>query len=268
VAHRASGRQLDAFESWQTAGGRRYGGLFRNGAGNRWLYANLDAVAFAARRQQQFDLGRRLIDIEVQLVEGERRFSGLWAPGSGPELYFEDSAAAFEARWNGLAASYHLVAFDSWWSDALGEPRVFGVFAGGAEPEGAALAVGRSLDDFESLLGLNGIQGKRLVDFEATALGSDQYLSGRWVPAPPARNWLGVFYSNDVLTVSDMLFKSGHEFSAWSISPNSYLPPPTASRMDLLDLEVTGYLVNGTIIHGMPLHDAGTPGPPRPGGGG
>jgi hypothetical protein len=265
-----SGRRLEAFESWQTNGGRRYAGLFRYGSGDRFLFTGMTEAQFTLRHQQQFALGHRLIDVEVQLVSGARRFSGLWAPGSGAEQTYEADAAAFELHWQTLAATHHLVTFDTWWSEADGEVRAFGVFGSGAEPANAQLAMGLDWDDFEALAYLNAWNGQRLVDLETVAIDPFiRYFSGRWVPAAPARNWLGVFYTGNELSVSDQLFKAGHEFSGTSVEPGYVLPPPTASRMDMLDFDVTGYsLTTGTIIHGKPLHDAGTPGPPRPDGGG
>jgi hypothetical protein len=267
----STGQRLAAFESWRIGGGgeRRYAGLFRAGYGERLLVTGLDAATFSAKRQQQFALGRRLIDVEAQLVDGERRYAGLWAPGSGSEMTVELGAAPFEAQWQALSATHRLVAFDTFSSKDLAEAQVFGVFRGGPEAPGTALAVGLDWESFESLVETYGLQGKRLVDFEASAFSSvDHHFSGRWVPATPARDWLGVFYSKSDLSVSDLLFKSGHEFSATSTPPGGFLPAPTASRMDMLDLETTGYLFSNQIIHGRPLHDAGTPGPPRPGGGG
>lgn len=270
VAHHAEGRRLDAFESWRSDGVKHYAGLFRNGAEARWLVTNLDSPTFASYRQQQYQLGRRLIDVEVQLVGGEQRFAGLWASGSGAELYVEEEASDFEAKWQVLAATHHLVVFDTWWSEALGEVRAFGVYRGGAEPVGAELVVGRSWESFNGLVQGLGMRGRRLIDFDAAVSAFDDYFSGRWVVAEPVRDWLGVFYDEAFLRTSDLLFKSGHEFSAAETSKLFILPPPTASRMDLLDLEVTGRATDGgrVIVHGMPLHDAGTPGPPRPPNGG
>lgn len=269
VTQLAAGRRLEAFESWRIdGGGRRYAGLFRRGTGERVLITGLDWATFIGHRQQQFNLGRRLIDLEVQLVEGERRFSGLWAPGSGAELTIEHDAAGFEEQWQLYSASHHLVAFDTWWSETLGEIRAFGVFRSGPEPEGAELAVGRQWDDFSSLVQGHGMEGKRLVDFDAAGINFDGYHSARWVPAPPARDWLGVFYTASVLTLSDLLFKGGHEFSGVGLPSGFILPEPTAGRMDMLDLEATSFQLPGSIVHGRPLHDAGTPGPPRPDGGG
>ena len=105
------GWRIEAFESWEDQGQRRFAGLFRPGSGVREIFLDLDAAAFEARRKLQFSAGRRLVDVEVQMVGGQRRYSGLWRPGLGSEIVIDNlSAADFEAQVLTYAGSYTIDA--------------------------------------------------------------------------------------------------------------------------------------------------------------
>lgn len=260
----AKGLKLEAFETWTADGNRNFAGLFRPGTGDRYFAFNLSATDFATVGDAQYDLDRRLIDVEVRLVDGQRVYAGLWAPGSGNELWLNNlTAAEFESQWADHAAEYHIVAFDTWWDGS--QVRVFGTLGAGAEPATAQISVALPWTSFAPLVYSLSVQGYRLIDFDAAPVtGSDDYFSARWIPATHVRNWLGVYFTEFWMKQTNWLFNSGFDFSAVNLPGTFILPTPPTTRMDMQDLEVTTDCCYGTIVLGKPLIDSGTPGPPRP----
>lgn len=263
AAAEAEGLRLAAFESWPQSGIRRYAGLFRPGTDHRFLFTGMDAAAFEARRLQQAAHGLRLLDLEVRLEDGVRRYSGLWssrATSFAEQVRDGADPATFAAQAAALAPHYALAIFDTWRED--GELRVYGVFRSGLSPVG--VSVGLSWPEFGSELAERAFRGERLVDFDIAPFPeAGDLFSARWKTTAPAADWLGIYFRLDWLIEADGWLGAGHEFSGIGESGGGFLPAPTADPKYLLDLEVGRDLVSGPINQAKPLHDSGTPGPPK-----
>lgn len=254
------GLRLEDFESWLEKDERRFAGLFRAGSGDRVLRVDLDAASFEAQRQQRLAEGLRLLDVEIRQVDGERRYSALWAPGKGVEQLDDDmSVREFHNRREQLAASHHLVDFETWWQ--AGGVRVFALWRTGVTP-GEVVEVGLDRDAFHAQVVARGSQNMKLIDVEIAVgeRGDDRY-SGRWIPGTSA-DWFGLGYSRPVLLRADQLLSQGYGTSGFGLPSDSLLTEPTAPRLGLLDLEVVSRTGSGSIIQENPLHDSGTAGPP------
>lgn len=270
-ARSASGQRLAAFESWVAGGTRRYAGLFRVEYGNRYLFTGLDAEEFEDQRVAQFGHGRRLIDVEVQMVGGERVYSGLWANVlvADAEIVLDGlEAGEFHDEWNDLKDEYRLVAFETWWEDD--ELQVYGVLRPGAEPAGTVLMFELPWVPFEVGFAIRDSNDLKLVDIDFASIpDEDDVFSGKWVPSATLytpRSWLGVQYIESWLVPTNILFGAGYEFSAVHLLVMP-LVDPTAGPMYMLDLEINTDLVTVKIGETpnqlKPLHDSGTPGPPK-----
>lgn len=265
-------KRLAAFESWVENGTRRYSGLFRAGDGQRYLFTGMNAAGFEDQREAQYDLGRRLIDVEVQMIGADRVYSGLWAQVAvpGAEVVLDGlEAGDFHDAWAALKVDHHLVSFETWWEDD--ELRVYGVLRAGAEPAGTLLVLGNGWPTFDMGFLIRNTNDLKLVDIDfAPVPDGDNLFSGKWVPAGtpvPPRSWLGVHYIDSWLAPTSDLFAGGYEFSAVNLVVME-AQEPTAGPMNLLDLEInTDFLLvkNGSTPNQLkPLHDSGTPGPPKP----
>lgn len=265
----ADGLRLAAFESWPQFGTRRYAGLFRPGSGSRSLFTGMGAAAFETMRQQHFTQAHRLLDIEVRLEDGVRRYSGLWTTGwigNFAEVVRDgDDRTTFEAQAQALAPEYALTAFDTWWED--GELRVYGVFRRGAAA--VEVSAGLSWLEFTQELSQRARNGYRLVDLEiAPVPEAGDLFSARWRRSAAVPDWLGIYFRLDWLIEADGWLGAGHEFSGIGMPGGGFLPSPTADPKGMLDLEVGRDLVSGGPINqAKPLNDSGTPGPPKPPGG-
>lgn len=256
------GYNLAGFESWTDAGIRRYAGIFAASAPASELVTHLAALPFLAERQTRLLGGQRLVDIEVKLVSGTRTFSGLFATGTGTEqVVIGADSATFLSQVSSLAPAMRLVAFDTWWEDD--EMKVAGVFRGGAPV--VRVALGLEWDDFYDFMESQNGLGYRLIDLEITSGPGTVLYSGRWRQADDELDWLAVHYGNENwLPTNGMLFGAGHDFSAVGWIPPGIMPAPTVDAKNLLDLEFGVEWWLGTPNHLGPVHNCGTPGPPRP----
>lgn len=76
---RDDGRRLEDFEIFRTAsGGRRYVGIWRSGAGEEVMTGPMVANAFGARGLALADDGLSLVDVEVELFNGNLLYHGLF----------------------------------------------------------------------------------------------------------------------------------------------------------------------------------------------
>ena len=253
----ANGLRLAAFETWETRGSRHYAGLFRVGNTQRRLFFDLDAALFENRRQQQALIGEMLLDVEVQIVDGERRYSGLWGPGIAFEIMLDNlPAATFEASVNYYSATHELALFETWKTN--GDVFAYGILRP-AIIEDVVLIDGNE-DDFFTAVRNYGEAGYQLVDFD---IASYNHFSARWVLSSPKQSdWLGIFYTHADLLGANAMLSAGVGDSGIGFDLNTYVLP-TGVPMPLLDLEVTTSTLPGTIIQAKPISDTGTPGPPR-----
>lgn len=84
---RAQGMRLVDFELFRSSsGGRRYLAVWRNGSGEERLTGPMQQDAFFARGERLTQQGLRLIDVEVERVNGVLLYSGLFRTGTGSNL--------------------------------------------------------------------------------------------------------------------------------------------------------------------------------------
>ena len=83
-ARRAQGMRLTDFEIFRTpSGGRRYVGVWASGSAEEILTGPMEEAAFLARGEQHAADGLRLIDVEVEVVNGTLLYHGLFRTGTG-----------------------------------------------------------------------------------------------------------------------------------------------------------------------------------------
>lgn len=260
------GWRLFAFESWLTQGGRRYAGVFHVGSGSRVLVTGLNAVDFEAERLAQVAASRFLIDVEVELVGGVRVYSGLFRTAfSTSEVVRDNYDAADLATEIATLSTYRLLAFDTWWES--GEMRSYAVFRPGSSIQETVL--GLSWDDFWDEVEDFADLGYRLVDIEITEVpAADARFSGRFVVKTAVPDWLSVFFSQEInLTTNHTLFAEGYYVSSLNFDPEDDVVELPGEPLGMIDLEVNRNWVpvypSGGPVQARPLHDSGTPGPPR-----
>jgi Polyglycine hydrolase-like, structural repeat len=84
---RSQGMRLIDFELFRSrSGGRRYLAVWRTGTGEELLTGPMQQDAFFARGKRLTKDGLRLIDIEVEVVDGVLLYSGLFRTGTGSNL--------------------------------------------------------------------------------------------------------------------------------------------------------------------------------------
>jgi Polyglycine hydrolase-like, structural repeat len=80
----AQNRHLIDFEVFPTrAGGRRYLGVWADGAVDQVLTGPMEQAAFFARGEQETQAGKRLVDVELFRSQGTLLYNGLFQTGSG-----------------------------------------------------------------------------------------------------------------------------------------------------------------------------------------
>lgn len=130
---RGQGLRLIDFEIIRPAnGGRRYLAVWRPGQGEELLTGPMGEAAFLARGQNLVDQrGMRLIDVEVERVNGQLLYSGLFRSGSGTNLITTplNRTAFIRRRDEFVARGIELVDVET--IRMGGRTRFVGVWAGG-----------------------------------------------------------------------------------------------------------------------------------------
>ena len=105
---RADNRRLEDFEIFRTpTGGRRYLGLWRNGAGEEVITGPMQLDAFDARGVRLAEDGLSLVDLEVEILNGTELYHGLFRTEIGSTTNFFPAAktrAAFIVERNARVA--------------------------------------------------------------------------------------------------------------------------------------------------------------------
>ena len=139
-------RAVCQYRRISNSGGRRYLAVWRNGTGEEILTGPMQQDAFFARGERLTERGLRLIDVEVERVNGVLLYSGLFRTGTGSNLITAPlRRAAFRQRRDEMVANglelvdmerIRIRGFDEFvgvWSSGSGEsrisvPREFGPF--------------------------------------------------------------------------------------------------------------------------------------------
>ena len=78
--------------------------MFRAGGGGYALWVNADWPSFLAKWQEWSNQGLRLTDLELQTVNGQTRYSGVYVSGTGGHALWADTDwARFQAKWKELS---------------------------------------------------------------------------------------------------------------------------------------------------------------------
>lgn len=138
ATRRDDGLRLVDFEIFRTpSGARRYLGVWRNGTGREVLTRPLREAQFLARGAELTGEGLRLIDVEIERINGRTLYSGLFRSGSGSNfITTPETGVAFRARRDEMVADgLELVdlervridgqlLFAGVWSSGNGESRI------------------------------------------------------------------------------------------------------------------------------------------------
>ncbi len=164
-ARNAQGLRLIDIEIFRTSnGGRRYVGVWRPGTGQDLVTRPMSEAAFLSRGNTLTQQGLRLIDVEVERIQGELLYTGLWRDGSGSNFFTTPRrpVAFRQLRNQMIADGLELVDVER-----IGQPgnhRFVGVFSSGDGE--SRLSRPRNLDDFLAF-GLEQAQdGLRTRDIE------------------------------------------------------------------------------------------------------
>jgi len=181
-ARAEQGLRLVDIEIFRAAnGGRRYVGVWRPGTGQDLVTRPLPEDEFLARGTSLTQQGLRLIDVEIERIDGQLVYTGLWREGTGTNLFTTPRRpAAFRALRNQMAAD-GLELVDVERIGRPGNQRFVGVFSPG-DGEGN-LSTPRNLNDFMAF-GLGQTQdGLRTRDMEMFV--ADQPDDGNGGGQPP-----------------------------------------------------------------------------------
>ena len=68
-------------------GGRQYIAVFRSGSGDQRITGPMEQAAFMARGEAMVNEGLRLIDVEVEKIDGTLHYTGVFRAGSGSNIF-------------------------------------------------------------------------------------------------------------------------------------------------------------------------------------
>lgn len=171
-ARREQGLRLHDFEIFRTSnGGRRYVGVWRPGSGTEILTGPMEFDAFVARGEDFINDGLRLIDVEVENIDGRVVYSGLFRTGTGSNFVTAPlPGTAFRVRRDEMVAD-GLELVDLERIEIGGSQRLVGVWASGDGE--SRLSRLRSFPDFFVLAQDQFNDGNRAVDFEIRVVQTD-----------------------------------------------------------------------------------------------
>ncbi len=265
----AHAKVLVAFESW-TFGTRHFGGLFRAHPRSTSLLLDYSAAEFETLRLAQVAAQRRLLDVEVQMVGGVRRYSGLWEQMTQAvtETVLDNvDGEDLLDYWDDHKSDSRLVVFDTWWD---GEPRYYAVFRPGAELPGTQLELALPIESVSGQFEDQSDSGYRVADFEITVSTSgDLLVSFKWA-ANPYRSWLGISFREAWMPRANSYLAAGYDFTGADddFDPGGFFPPTDLEEpIYLFDFEMslqhTVYFRDAPDLV-KPRLNSGTPGPDKP----
>ena len=162
---RGQGMRLIDFEIFRTGnGGRRYIGVWNSGSGTESLTGPMEQDAFFARGERLTADGLRLIDVEVEKVDGRLLYSGLFRTGSGSNFLTKPLSRSkfIERRDQNVADGLELVDVER--VTLNGKNHFIGVWSSGS---GASrLSQPRSFGKFFTFAQSQFNDGKRTKDIE------------------------------------------------------------------------------------------------------
>lgn len=173
TSRRAQGLRVDDFEIFRTSsGGRRYIGIWRPGTGRELLTGPVEFDAFVARGERLTQDGMRLIDVEVERVDGRTLYSGLFRTGTGSNFITGPlrRRAFTDLRDQQVADGLQLVDVEG--IQIGGTPRFVGVWSSGNGE--SRLSRLRSFGNFFAFAQNQFNDGKHAVDFEMSVTVSEQ----------------------------------------------------------------------------------------------
>lgn len=162
---RAQNLRLVDFEIFRLAGGgTRYLGVWRPGSGEELLTGPLEFSAFKSRGEKLTKRGLRLIDVEVENMDGRLLYSGLFRSGTGANWITEPlTGSAFSAKRDQMVAQgVELVDVER--VETGGQQRFVGVWSTG--PGESRLSKLRNFSSFFVFSQSQVNNGKRAIDVE------------------------------------------------------------------------------------------------------
>ncbi len=214
---RSEDRRLEDFEIFRTAsGGRRYLGLWRNGAGEEVLTGPMPLEAFDARGKNLAEDGVSLVDLEVETFNGNTLYHGLFRTEVGaatnqftPAMTRRAFVAERDTR---VADGWHLVDMETIEPD--GEALYAGVWRkGGTGP--SRISALRTLEEFRDFSVDQLAKGREPIDLEL------RRIVPKGDPPPPTGNGPT---TDDLPDLPDWLvLKEGSGEVIVTFDPNTFL---------------------------------------------
>lgn len=155
-----------------------YSGVWRAGSDAHYLWANASWASFQAKWQELNSQNLRLVDLNINVVGSEPRFTGVWRAGTGAHyLWVNASWDSFRAKWQELAAQNLRLTVLKVYSVG-GQRRFAGVWRAGSDAH--YLWVGVDWENFRAKWQELSAQNLRLVDFEAYEVNGQLRYAGAW----------------------------------------------------------------------------------------
>lgn len=160
------------------AADQAYAGVWRGGTDGYAMWVGDDWGGFVAQWDALAKQGLRLIDLETDVQNGQRRYSGVWRQGNdGYALWVGDTWAGFTAKWAELSRQgLRLIDFETYVES--GQRVYAGVFREGNDAY--ALWVGDDWNGFVAQWSTLASQGLRLIDLETHVENGRRRYSGVW----------------------------------------------------------------------------------------
>lgn len=93
------GFQLTKLEAYTTPNGQlNWAGIFEKGAPAATLWRNFDTESFGDKWREMKQKGFRIVDVETYLVNGQRRWAGIWVRGTGQAMFRNMTEAQLDAK--------------------------------------------------------------------------------------------------------------------------------------------------------------------------
>ena len=163
---RDHGYYTDDFEAYNEGGEIRWDGVFRKGTGANAMWRGFSRDGFNEKwkEQTQSDYeANRLVDVETYMKNGERKWAGLFRPGSGPHALFRyyNTSDFGDKRDEMAEEGLKLIDIEAFEHD--GELRWAGVWI---EGEDGILNRNRETKEFSNLRDQWRSAGWKLIDVE------------------------------------------------------------------------------------------------------
>ena len=155
-----------------------YSGVWQSGSDAYYLWVNANWESFRAKWQELNGQNLRLVDVETNTVDGQRRWNGVWRSGSDAHyLWVNASWESFRTKWQELSQQNLRLTVLKTYTEG-GNQQWAGVWRAGSD--GYYLWVNASWDNFRAKWLELSQQNQRLVDLETYLVNGERRWAGVW----------------------------------------------------------------------------------------